>query len=104
MRCIPCAASLANALDVPKAAHAERAALDVPAAASRHACCCRRKTGFGCPSAGYLQELEHGRFDEMTLGQKVGTATAGLAAGGIMYEVRAVPFYTITWRGFGLFC
>ena len=38
--------------------------------------------------AGYVHELTHGQFNEMTLGEKVGTAAAGLVAGGILYEAR----------------
>jgi len=43
-------------------------------------------------SAGYWNELEHGQFNRMTTGQQVGTAAAGLAVGGILYEVRGGTF------------
>ena len=39
--------------------------------------------------AGYVNELEHGRFGEMSKGEKFGTAAGGLALAGILYEVRA---------------
>jgi len=41
----------------------------------------------GC-CAGYMHELTHGQFNRMTTGEQVGTAAAGLALGGILYEVR----------------
>ena len=39
--------------------------------------------------SNYLDELEHGRFGEMSKGQKAETAIGGAAIAGILYEVRS---------------
>ena len=44
---------------------------------------------------GYLHELTHGQFNKMTLGEQVGTAAAGIASAGILYEV--LPNFTQLW-------
>ncbi len=38
--------------------------------------------------AGYVNDLTHGRFGDMSKGEKFGTAAGGLALAGILYEVR----------------
>ncbi len=39
--------------------------------------------------AGYVNELTHGRFGDMSTGEKFGTAMGGAAIAGILYEVSA---------------
>ncbi len=54
-----------------------------------HRCPCVTTTSGRTPArAGYVNELEHGRFGEMSTGEKFGTAAGGLALGGILYEAR----------------
>ena len=40
--------------------------------------------------AGYVNDLTHGRFGDMSKGEKFGTAAGGLALAGILYEVSAL--------------